>query len=115
MFNKKTGETFNNSPSDTTVGMKKRRQNLKKIIVPAVLLFGFLLISAIGVSTAAATQPEWTQKSDAVVVTPPEEPPSHNAGGNGEVRAEVHVPLIAILKSPAIQSLVSPDPPIPPD
>jgi len=78
---------------------------LKKIVFSVVLLFGLLLISTIGVSTAAATKPEWTEKSDAVVITPPEDPPAHTAGGNGEVRAEVHVPWIAILKSPAIQSL----------
>lgn len=68
---------------------------MKKIIVPVVLLFGILLISTIGVGTAAATQPA----SDAVVVTP--EP----AGVNGEIRAHIHVPNIAIDRSPVIYYL----------
>jgi len=78
---------------------------MKKIVIPVVLLFGLLLVSTIGVSIAAAQNPDWTVKQDAVVITPPEEPPAHTAGGNGVVRAEINVPLIAILKSPAIQAL----------
>ena len=84
---------------------------MKKIVVPVVLLFGLLLVSTIGVSTAAATKPEWTEKQDAVVVTPPEDPPAHTAGGNGVIRAEIHVPWRAIERSPAIQPLEE----IPPD
>jgi hypothetical protein len=74
---------------------------LKKIVVPVVLLFGLLLISTIGVNIAAACK----GKENAVVITPPEEPPSHNAGGNGVERACIHVSWIAILRSPAIQPL----------
>jgi len=83
---------------------------MKKIVIPVVLLFGLLLAATIGASTVAATQPEWTTKQDALVITPPEEPPAHTAGGDGVIRAEINVPLIAILKSPAIQPLgVPPD------
>jgi len=79
---------------------------LKKIVVLAVVLFGLLLTSMIGVSTAAATQPDWTEKYDAWVITPPEEdPPSHP---EGEPRTEIHVPWRAIEKSPAIQLLLVP-------
>lgn len=74
---------------------------MKKIVFPVVLLFGILLISTIGVSTATACK----EKENAVVITPPEEQPSHNAGGNGVERACIHVPWIAILRSPAIQPL----------
>jgi hypothetical protein len=79
----------------------KRRQNLKTISVVAVLLFGLLLTSAIGASTAAAKQP----KSDAKVVTP------KPAGETGEIRAYIHVPDIAIERSPVIYALEPPEPP----
>ena len=77
---------------------------MKTTSVLAVLLFGLLLTSAIGVSTAAAKHP----KSDAKVVTPPEEPPSATAGGIGVERARICVPDIAIERSPALQPLGTP-------
>ena len=69
---------------------------MKKIEVLVVLLFGFLLTSTIGIGTAAATKPEWTEKEDAVVITP------MPAGISGEIRAYINVPEIAIVKSPVI-------------
>jgi len=74
---------------------------LKKIVFPVVLLFGILLISTIGVSTAAATQSE----PNAVVKTP------KPAGEDGTVRAHIHVPQVAIDRSPVIYPLEE----IPPD
>jgi len=82
---------------------------MKKIVIPVVLLFGLFLAATIGASTVAATKPEWTTKQDAAVITPPEEPPAHTAGGDGMVRAEVFVPERAIDMSPALQVLVGPD------
>jgi len=80
---------------------------LKKIVVLAVVLFGLLLTSTIGVGTAAASQ----RREDARVVTPPEEPPSATAGGVGVERAMICVPVVAIERSPAIQYLLVPVPP----
>lgn len=84
---------------------------MKKIVVLAVLLFGLLLTSTIGVSTAAAKQP----KENAVVIAPPgwwELPNGKLRPGRenqGEIRACVCVPQKAIDRSPAIQPLEQPD------
>lgn len=69
---------------------------MKPIVVVGVLLFGLLLISTIGVSTAVATKPDWTVKSDAEVITP------KPAGESGTTRAIVHVPIRAIERSPVL-------------
>jgi hypothetical protein len=82
---------------------------MKKIVVPVVMLFGLLLTSTIGVGTAAATKPEWAEKSDAMVITP------KPAGETGEIRAYINVPEVAIDRSPVIYYLWEILPPIPPD
>lgn len=72
---------------------------MKKIMVPVLLLLGLLLISATGASTAAATKPEWTGENDAVVITP------KPMGVDGENRAYIRVPIVAIDGSPVIYYL----------
>jgi hypothetical protein len=72
---------------------------LKGIVIPAVMLFGLLLVATIGASTA---KPSWTTRQEAQVIAPPV-PPAQTTAVTGTVRAHVNVPSRAIDNSPALQ------------